>query len=66
MSDYYEYTAITKIEYVNENPMKLPAITLCLACLGPDYFTTNTILEETFLNCTIGGFGMRYQGLLSV
>jgi hypothetical protein len=55
MSDYYEYTVITKIEYVNENPMKLPAITLCLASLGSNSISTNVTLEKSFVNCTIGG-----------
>ena len=44
MSDYYQYTVITKIEYVNEYPMTLPAITLCLASLGSYSFSTNVTL----------------------
>jgi len=51
MSDYFEYTVITKIEYVNEFPMTLPAITLCLASFVSYYFSTNATLEESFLNC---------------
>ena len=33
LNDYYQYTVITKIEYINENPMTLPAFTLCLVSL---------------------------------
>jgi len=55
LSDYYEYTAITKIEYVNQYPMTLPAITLCLASFVSYSFSTNATLEESFLNCTING-----------
>ena len=55
LDDYYQYTVITKIEYVNENPMTLPAFTLCLASMRSDSFSTNATLEESFVNCTIGG-----------
>jgi len=51
MSDYFEYTVITKIENINENPMAFPAVTLCLA-YNPLY-STNASLEDSLLNCTI-------------
>jgi len=55
MSDYYQYTVITKIEYVNEYPMELPAITLCLAYLGSISISTNATLEESLVGCKISG-----------
>jgi len=54
-SDYYEYTVITKIEYVNEYPMTVPAVTLCLDIFRQDLSTTAT-LNKFLLNCSIGGF----------
>jgi len=53
MSDYYEYTAITKIEYVNEYPMTLPTLTLCLDSL--EYLPTNISLRMSLLTFSIGG-----------
>jgi len=55
MSDYFEYTAITKIEYVNEFPMTLPAITLCLASFVSYSFSTNASFGDSLLNCTVSG-----------
>ncbi len=52
MTDFYQYTVITKIESVNENPMTLPAVTLCLATY-PSY-TTNATLSEALFECKIG------------
>jgi hypothetical protein len=52
LNDYYQYTVITKIEYVNENPMKLPAVTLCLASY-PSY-TSNATLSDALFECKIG------------
>ena len=46
LNDYYQYTVITKIENVDGNPMKLPALTLCLASLYPS-FSTNTTLDKS-------------------
>jgi len=43
INDYYQYTAITKIEYVNVKPMTLPAFTLCLFSLKTKF--TNAIFE---------------------
>jgi len=53
INDYYQYTVITKIEYVNEYPMKLPAVTLCFATLKGN--STNLTLEKTLYNCSISG-----------
>jgi len=53
LNDYYQYTVITKIENVNEYPIKLPAVTLCLASLQTG--TTNAILEGSLFVCRIGG-----------
>jgi len=50
INDYCQYTAITKIEYVNEYPMTLPALTICLP-----YFCTRTTLEKSLHTCVIGG-----------
>jgi len=55
MRDYFEYTVITKIEYVNEFPMTLPAITLCLASFVSYSFSTNASFEDLLLNCTVSG-----------
>jgi len=52
LNDYYQYTVITKIENVNENPMNLPAVTLCLAPLQTG--TTNATLEGSLFICKIG------------
>jgi hypothetical protein len=52
INDYYQYTVITKIEYVNENPMTLPAVTVCLA--SSQTGTTNATLEESLFMCRIG------------
>jgi len=52
MSDYYQYTVITKIEYVNEYPMTLPAVTFCLASYP--FSSSNESLNESLLNCSIG------------
>jgi len=51
INDYYEYTVITKIEYVNEYPMALPALTLCLDTFLSS--STNVTLNEFLLNCSI-------------
>jgi len=54
ITDYYQYTAITKTENINVNhEMKLPAVTLCLATFYPS-FSTNATLADSLLNCTIG------------
>jgi len=63
MTDYYEYTVITKIESVNENPMILPAVTLCLASY-PSY-TSNATLSETLLECSIGKTKCDYKNFYS-
>jgi len=52
MTDYYQYSVITKIESVNENPMTLPAVTLCLASY-PSY-TSNATLSDALFECKIG------------
>jgi len=54
LKDFYKYTVITKIEYVNENPLRLPAVTLCLDIFRQDFSTTAT-LNKFLLNCSIGG-----------
>ncbi len=51
LNDYYQYTVITKIEYVNESPMTLPAVTLCLASLETVY--TNATLDKALFHCEI-------------
>jgi len=55
ISDYYQYTVITKIEYVNEYPMALPAVTLCLASYMSYSFSTKASFDDSLLNCTISG-----------
>jgi hypothetical protein len=50
INDYYQYTVITKIEHVNENPMKLPAITICLFSSDS---STNATLGDFLYNCSI-------------
>ncbi len=56
INSYYQYTVITKIEYVNDYPMTLPALTLCLADFSNPSFSTNLTLNMSLLNCSIGGF----------
>jgi len=51
INDYYQYTVITKIEYVNEKPMTLPAVTLCLGSLQTGI--TNATLNESLYQCEI-------------
>jgi len=58
MSDYYEYTAITKIEYVKEYPMTMPAVTLCLASFQS--LSTNATLDKSLYNCEISGAECNY------
>jgi len=52
INDYYQYTVITKIEYVNEYPMALPALTLCLDTFLSS--STDVTLNDYLLNCSIG------------
>ncbi len=52
INDYYQYTVITKIENINDYPMKLPAVTLCLTSLLTG--TTNATLEGSLFMCRIG------------
>jgi len=63
INEYYQYTAITKIEYVNENPMTLPAVTLCLASL--QYFSTNATLDKSLYQCEINGIKCDYKEFYS-
>jgi len=51
INDCYQYTVITTIEYMNEFPMTLPAINICLSSLQS--YTTNATLYESLVNCTI-------------
>jgi len=51
LEDYYQYTVITKIEYVNENPMTLPAFTVCLASSDANF--KNFTLDKSLYNCSI-------------
>jgi len=53
LNDYYQYTVITKIEYVNEYPMKLPAFTLCFFSLNGD--SNDFTLNQSLYNCSISG-----------
>ena len=53
MSEYYQYTVITKIESLNESPMTLPAITLCLTSLNGSFSTTDATLDTYLYNCLI-------------
>ena len=53
INDYFQYTVITKIEYVNENPMALPAFTLCLVSSKAD--SNNLTLDKSLYNCSISG-----------
>jgi len=52
INDYYQYTVITKIEYVNEYPMTLPAFTLCLASSNANF--DNFSLDKSLYNCSLG------------
>ncbi len=54
IDDFNQYTVITKIENAYDYPMKLPAVTLCLAGLYPN-LATNATLAESLFNCTIAG-----------
>ena len=51
INDYYQYTVITNIEYVNQYPMTLPAFTLCLS--SSPSFSTNLTLDKSLLSCSI-------------
>jgi hypothetical protein len=53
INDYYQYTVITKIEYVNEYPITLPAVTVCLFSLLT--LSTNATLDDVLYNCSISG-----------
>jgi len=64
MIDYYQYTVITKIENINENPMKLPAVTLCYANLYPS-LSTNATLDESLFNCTVNGIECDHKDFYS-
>jgi len=64
LNDYYQYTAITKIENVNENPMKLPAVTFCLASFYPS-LSTNATLNESLFSCNIDGTECDYSDFYS-
>jgi len=50
LNDYFQYTVITKIEYVNEYPMTLPAFTVCLVSSN-----ANFTLNQSLYNCSISG-----------
>jgi len=63
LGDYYQYTVITKIEYVNENPMTLPAVTLCLASF--QYLSTNLTLDKSLYQCEISGAECDYTDFYS-
>jgi len=54
---------ITKIEYVNENPMTLPAVTLCLASIFS--YSTNLTLDKTLFDCEISGAKCDYKDFYS-
>jgi len=64
LTDYYQYTTITKIENVNENPMKLPALTLCSAKVYPS-LSTNATLDEYLFICKIEGTECDYRDFYS-
>jgi len=53
MSEYYQYTVITKIESLNESPMTLPAVTLCLTSLKGSFLPINATLDSYLYNCFI-------------
>jgi len=53
INDYFQYTVITKIEYVNENPMTLPAFNVCLVSSKANF--GNFTLNQALYNCNIGG-----------
>jgi len=63
INSYYQYTVITKIENVNEYPMALPALTLCLAY--DKYPSNSTTLNMSLLNCSIGGIECDYTDFYS-
>jgi len=63
LDDYYQYTVITKIEYVNENPMTLPAVTLCLASIFS--YSTNATLDKALFHCEISGLECEYKDFYS-
>ncbi len=55
MSDYYQYTVITKIEYVNDYPMTLPAFTVCFFSLSLKSNSIIATLDKSLYNCSISG-----------
>jgi len=59
INGYYQYTVITKIEYVNENQMKLPAITICLFSLQSS--TLGDFLYECSINVAVCEFNDFYS-----
>jgi len=54
---------ITKIESVNDNPMTLPAVTLCLASF--QYLSTNATLDKSLYKCEISGAECDYTDFYS-
>jgi len=63
INDYYQYTVITNIEYVNEYPMTLPAITLCLTSFLPN--STYLTLDKYLYHCSISGARCGYNDFYS-
>ncbi len=64
------YTVITKIENLSENPMELPAVTLCLDRMEySDSFrkdlATYATLKKFLVNCSIGGTECDYDNFYS-
>ncbi len=53
LNDYYQYTVITEIKSVNEFPMLLPAVTICISPKS-DYLT-NLTLDRALVSCLVGG-----------
>jgi len=53
LNDYYQYTVIPEIKSVNEFPMLLPAVTICISPKS-DYLT-NLTLDRALVSCLVGG-----------
>jgi len=56
ITEYLQYTVITQIELVNEFPMTLPAITLCLSSYSTFSTDIDLIGENVMTNCKEGAY----------
>jgi len=61
--DYYKHTVITTITSINENPMQLPAVTLCL--ISMPFFSSNLTLDKFLFECSIADTVCDYKDFRS-